>query len=113
MLMLKVEDSSSRRMKFSGVLEEMTSEVSMEEDKLNVEMDKKFKREDYKTRSWIFKLICEEFGVQPVLDLFADAMKHQCEKYFDVQEDALQQAWPSEDVMWCNPPWSLWPELAL
>ena len=76
---------------------------------------KKFSREDYTTRDKYFKKICEEFDVVPVIDLFADADNCRCKDFFDAQVDALHQDWPGpgEGVLWCNPPWSLWPSVAL
>ena len=88
--------------------EEKHSEVSTgeeEEEKEELKVQK-FIREDYTTRTWVFKLICQEFEVQPEVDLFADAANRRCEKYFDVQLDALKMKWPEDKVLWANPPWS-------
>ena len=79
-----------------------------------VSLGRKYLREDYGTREKYFKMICDEFQVQPGLDLFADEVNHCCERYFDVQMDGMVQDWPGpEMVLWSNPPWSLWPQVAI
>ena len=69
-----------------------------------------YEREDYSVLPHHVQHICQEFGVEPQMDLFArkeNARFHQC---YTAAEDALQQDWPS-GVLWCNPPWSIWPEV--
>ena len=55
-----------------------------------------------------------EFKVKIKIDLFADQKNSMTEKYFDCDIDALGQDWPgpAEGVLWCNPPSSLWPQVA-
>ena len=68
-------------------------------------------REDYAVRHHWVSRILKIFNVDKskVRDAFASVHNRRFDKYFDKQQDALQQVWSKEEIYWCNPPWSLWP----
>ena len=78
----------------------------------NSEVKNKYKREDYTKKIWVQKLIIKEFDLFPEVDLFADSCNARCSEYFDAAADSLLQDWPEGKVLWCNPPWTLWPKAA-
>ena len=65
---------------------------------------------DYKVRPEYFAEIISQLGLKPTVDCFATATNTQCHRFFTKEQNALTMDWPSEDVMWMNPPWTLWPE---
>ncbi len=46
------------------------------------------------------------------MDCFASRDDAQCEKFFSAEENSLDQRWSPKEVLWLNPPWTLWPEAA-
>lgn len=70
-----------------------------------------YRREDYAVRNhWVARIL-NIFNIDKskVRDTFASGQNRRFDKYFDKQQDALQQVWSTEEIYWCNPPWSLWP----
>ena len=60
------------------------------------------KNQEYATPVDMFNRIDEEFHF--TLDVCADEFNHKCDKYFSVQDNALEQDW-SGNVCWMNPPY--------
>ena len=70
-----------------------------------------FIREDYTVKRKFVQKIEARFGVQIDRDCFASSQNARCEKYFTKKENALLQKWDNGEVLWLNPPWSLWPKV--
>ena len=68
-----------------------------------------FAREDYTIRRKFLHELEERFGVKIQRDCFAASHNARCEKYFTKKENALRQNWETGEILWLNPPWSLWP----
>jgi hypothetical protein len=45
-------------------------------------------------------------------DCFADPGNARFKKFWTIREDALQQQWSNQETMWCNPPWTIWEQVA-
>ena len=70
-----------------------------------------FAREDY-TIKWDFlRDIERRFGVETQRDCFASAKNARCTKYFSRKQNAMRQSWDTGEILWLNPPWSLWPRV--
>lgn len=65
--------------------------------------------ESYAVRRHRVVEICKRFGVMPAVDMFASAENARFPKFQTVEDNSLQTNWPQDVVLWCNPPWSLWP----
>jgi hypothetical protein len=70
-----------------------------------------FVREDYTVRIKFVKEIEKKFGVKADRDCFASAQNSRCPEFFSREKDALSQPWEGGQVMWVNPPWTLWPRV--
>lgn len=71
---------------------------------LALEYHKTEERDDYSTpRSLILRLE-QEFGKFD-LDVCASIKNRVCERFFDKNQNALEQQWAGE-LVWCNPPYS-------
>jgi len=67
-----------------------------------------FKREDYAIRAETFREVVDSMGVgEPIIDSFATPSNTLCEKFWDLQSDALSQSWTRQGLLWMNPPFSL------
>ena len=66
--------------------------------------------EEYTVRWHFFRDICQHLGLTPTLDCFATHNNARCPKHFTEEQDALKMEWSRDEVLWMNPPWSLWPE---
>ena len=68
--------------------------------------------EDYTVR-WPFVHECiNRLGVEPQRDCFADEGNKRCSLSYTKESDALTRVWPEGEVMWVNPPWKMWPQVA-
>ena len=68
--------------------------------------------EDYVVRPQYFAEITRQLKLAPTLDCFAHQGGSQCAKFVDRDQDALVVPWPADEVIWVNPPWTLWPAAA-
>lgn len=59
------------------------------------------KAREWETPQGFFDRLNAEFGF--TLDAAASSKNAKCERYYTVQDDALQQAWTG--TVWCNPPY--------
>ena len=66
--------------------------------------------EDYVMRPHYFEEITKQLKVTPTLDCFAHPGGAQCTKFLTQNQDSLTQEWPKEEILWLNPPWTLWPK---
>lgn len=64
-------------------------------------------RGDWRTPKRIVATLSEAFGPFG-FDAAADAHNRidGVTGYFTIKEDGLSQPWPTDTVVWCNPPWS-------
>ena len=71
-----------------------------------------YKSERYAVKQEHIVRILQAFGINKdsVTDAFSDSANRRFDKWIDVKDNALQQCWIG-GVMWCNPPWSMWPEV--
>ena len=53
----------------------------------------------------------EKLGVVAERDCFASERNTRCEKFFSRRENALTEIWNPGEVLWINPPWTLWPRV--
>lgn len=60
-------------------------------------------QDTWETPRWLFEALDKEYDF--TLDAAASAKNHLCDKYFTVEDNALEQDW-SRDVVWLNPPYS-------
>ena len=60
--------------------------------------------DDYQTPRDLFLHLCEEYDVDPQLDVCADARNNQCVRHLTEHDDALKKEWSWN--AWCNPPHS-------
>ena len=67
--------------------------------------------ECYAVRQHLVKFICQQFQVQPVVDLFANAENARFGNFITEEVDAFSLRWPRNTILWANPPWSLWPRV--
>ena len=68
--------------------------------------------ETYVVKKYWAKKILEQFSVTPDRDCFENPENARFDKFYTPDQDALKQTWDPREVMWCNPPWSLWPQVA-
>lgn len=71
--------------------------------------------EEYAVRKHWVKIILRMMGISEdsnLRDCFANASNKRFQKYFTAEQNALVQPWDQSEVMWCNPPWSIWPATA-
>ena len=68
--------------------------------------------EEYTVRWPFFQEIIKRLGVTPTRDCFATEGNKRCHLYFSAKDEALQQEWPEDEILWLNPPWRLWPRVA-
>jgi len=61
-------------------------------------------RDSWCTPRKLFDHLNEEFGF--VLDAAASDENHLCDRYFTIDDDALNQSWDAGGYVWCNPPYS-------
>lgn len=61
-------------------------------------------RNNWSTPQELFDRLDAEFGF--TLDVCASAENAKCERYYTIEDDALQQPW-APHVCWMNPPYSL------
>jgi len=69
-------------------------------------------KENYTVRWPFFQEVVFRLGMQPTLDCFATKGNERCSLYYTAEDNALAQVWADAEVMWINPPWRLWPEVA-
>ena len=72
-----------------------------------------FLSEEYAVRQhWIRRsLTIFQIDAKNVRDCFSTSSNRRFPKNYTRQEDALWQDWDIAEVMWCNPPWTIWPEV--
>ena len=68
--------------------------------------------EDYAVRREFFWEFTRRLKLAPTRDCFAQSSTSQCEGCYTPAQDALKQDWDPEEVLWVNPPWRIWPEVA-
>ena len=68
--------------------------------------------EDYIVRREFFLEFTRRLKIQPTRDCFTKEGEALCKAYYNPGEDALIQDWNPEEVLWINPPWRLWPQVA-
>ena len=72
---------------------------------------REWKRQDYAVRLSVMSEVLREMNLRfPDRDLFADSSNARCAKFLDVGDDAMAMSW-SNDFGWCNPPFSLMPQV--
>ena len=68
--------------------------------------------EEYTVRkAWVNKVL-SVLGVMPDRDAFATVENARFPKWYTASDDALLQEWDPTEILWCNPPWTLWPRVA-
>ena len=68
--------------------------------------------EEYTVRGPFFEEIVQRLGARPQRDCFATEANKRCERWYSQGDNALSKVWGEDEVLWMNPPWSLWPEVA-
>ena len=68
-------------------------------------------KENYKVREPYFREIVSKLGMVPTVDGFAEVGNAQCPRFFTAREDSFAHEWGEGEVMWLNPPWSMWPQV--
>lgn len=71
--------------------------------------------EQYAVRRHWVRRILKMFGVPPdaaIRDCFATEANKRFERCYTFEDDALSQRWRQDELLWMNPPWSLWPLVA-
>jgi len=69
---------------------------------------REFKSADYAIRSETFGEVVDSIGVgEPIINSFSTPSNTLCEKFWDLQRDALSQSWTGRRLLWMNPPFSL------
>ena len=64
-------------------------------------------------RHWVRKILLQfDIPDHQVRDCFSSHGNARFAKHFVKFQNALLQHWDPAEVMWCNPPWSIWPEVA-
>lgn len=63
------------------------------------------KYDEWRTPPALFRKICKAAGIDPKLDVAADARNSTCIAFYDRDGDALTQPWHWD--FWCNPPYTL------
>ena len=63
------------------------------------------KRDSWQTPQWLFDYADSLFVFD--FDLAASESNHKCERYFDIEDNALTQSWfRAGNTLYCNPPYS-------
>ena len=65
--------------------------------------------EEYAMRESFFQEIKQQLGLNPSIDCFATSTNTKCPKFISREEDSLRVPWRSDETLWLNPPWPLWP----
>lgn len=47
-----------------------------------------------------------------IRDCFSSTLNRRFPLHWTSKEDAMKQPWSDQEVLWMNPPWSLWPQVA-
>ena len=68
--------------------------------------------EDYVMRKEYYDECILRLGLTPTFDCFASGEVSKCAKFYSLEEDSLTQEWGVGEILWVNPPWSLWPQVA-
>lgn len=73
--------------------------------------------EDYAVKKHWVRKILNVFNIPKeeqcrLRDAFASSGNARFEKFTTSQEDSLVCDWDPEDIMWTNPPWSIWPAVS-
>ena len=63
-------------------------------------------------RAPFYREIVGRFGVEPARDCFATSENARCTAFWTEEDDALSKVWGKGEVLWMNPPWRLWPQVA-
>ena len=66
--------------------------------------------EEYTVRWQFVQEILSRFRVEPPRDGFADEDNKRFPKCYTKEDNALSKDWGEDEVLWMNPPWSIWPE---
>ena len=77
----------------------------------NIKKEGKYIREDYAVRKNFMEKILEFFERTPARDCFATPENTRCPLYHTKEIDALNQSWETGEILWLNPPWTLWPRV--
>ena len=70
------------------------------------------KKVDYTVRWPVVYEILQGLQIEPQRDCFATEGNHRFSKYWTKEEDAMSHEWLEGEILWVNPPWRLWPEVA-
>ena len=68
--------------------------------------------ENYTVRGPFVQEITKGLRVEPQRDCFAAEGNQRFSTYWTREENALTKSWNEGEVLWMNPPWRLWPEVA-
>jgi hypothetical protein len=77
-----------------------------------VDMDASEELGDYTVRWPVVHEIIKGLGVEPHRDCFAAEGNQRFSKFWTMEDDALTKNWCQGEVLWFNPPWRLWPQVA-
>jgi len=62
------------------------------------------KNDDWETPKKIFEYVCTKYNIHPIIDVCATIQNAKLEKYFTIQDNALDKEWDEDFFM--NPPYS-------
>ena len=68
--------------------------------------------DDYGMRTEVFEECVRRLRLVPTRDCFATPETKKSDKYYSNWDDALSIEWDPNEVLWINPPWTLWPQAA-
>jgi hypothetical protein len=75
---------------------------------MNLQADQTNMMEKSAVRRHIVTAVCKQFGVLPMVDVFASKENTRFAQFYSVQKDGMQQDGACQCI-WVNPPWVLWP----
>lgn len=71
--------------------------------------------EEYAVRPHWVKKVLTVFNIVDsgqIRDGFATSGNRRFNKYYSKEDNALAQTWSKNEVIWANPPWSIWPQVS-
>ena len=71
--------------------------------------------EQYAVRFHWIRRFLQQFGIEAgdwMRDCFASPSNARFSKFWTAEQDAIMQDWSSNEIHWCNPPWTIWPSVA-
>jgi hypothetical protein len=66
--------------------------------------------DDYGMRTEVFEECVQRLKLVPTRDCFATQETKKSGRYYSSEDDALSFEWDPNEVLWINPPWTLWPQ---